>query len=205
MPVLTFPFGHLEANASLLHNGQDAVVVDPPDDTSLVLNLVRDKKLTLRAILITHLHFDHVSGVAAMAEATGLPVYVGEEDWKLRKVMLSGGMLFGLPPVREFEATPLQPGPVSFGSLQCEVIHAPGHSPGSLAYYFAEEKALIAGDVLFYRSVGRSDFPGGDEQALRETLTKKIYVLPPDTVVYTGHYQSTTVGDEARNNPFCRA
>lgn len=208
MPVLSFPFGPLEANAYLLHNGTDAVVADPPDDPALVLDVVRAKQLTLRAILLTHLHFDHVGGCAAMAAATGLPVFVGQEDWDRRDVLLSRGMTFGLPPAPPFEAEPLQPGPLpagTWGSLDCRVIHAPGHSPGSLCYYFPQEKALLAGDVLFYRSIGRADLPGGDFATLCRSLRESIYTLPPDTVVYPGHGDPTTVGAEAASNPFCAA
>lgn len=208
MPVLTFPFGPLEANAYLLHNGRDAVVADPPDDPARVLDIIRDNHLTLRAILLTHLHFDHAGGCAAMSAATGLPARVGREDWDLRDTLLSGGMLFGLPPVPAFKADPLEPGPVpagTWGSLNCTVLHVPGHSPGSLCYYFPEEKALLAGDVIFYRSVGRTDLPGGDFDTLCRSLRSAVYTLPPDTVIYPGHGALTTVGREAASNPFCPA
>lgn len=205
MPVLAFPFGPLEANAYFLHNGADAVVADPPDDPAPVLDAARRTGATIRAILLTHLHFDHAQGCAAMSRATGLPVLVGREDWDMRDVLLSRGMLFGLPPVPEFPAEPLRPGPAVWGSLTCTVLHAPGHSPGSLCFHFAEEKALLAGDVLFYRSVGRSDLPGGNADTLCHSLRSVVYTLPPDTTVYPGHGEPTTVGDEAMHNPFCRA
>ena len=195
MPVLTFPFGPLEANAYLLHNGRDAVVADPPDDPARVLDVIRDKGLALRAILLTHLHFDHAGGCAAMSAATGLPVLVGREDWELRDVLLSGPMLFGLPPVPAG----------AWGSLDCTVLHAPGHSPGSLCYYFPKEKALLSGDVIFYRSVGRSDLPGGDFDTLCRSLRSVVYTLPEDTVIYPGHGERTTVGIEAAFNPVCPA
>ncbi len=208
MPVLTFPFGPLEANAYLLHNGRDAVVADPPDDPVRVLDVIRDNHLTLRAILLTHLHFDHAGGCAAMSAAAGLPVRAGREDWDLRDSLLSGGMLFSLPPVPAFDAEVLEPGPVpvgTWGSLNCTVLHVPGHSPGSLCYYFPEEKALLAGDVIFYRSVGRTDLPGGDFDTLCHALRSVVYTLPPDTVIYPGHGEPTTVGGEAAFNPFCSA
>ncbi|MCH5277812.1 MAG: MBL fold metallo-hydrolase [Desulfovibrionaceae bacterium] len=208
MPVLTFPFGPLEANAYLLHNERDAVVADPPDDPARVLRVIRDKGLTLRAIVLTHLHFDHAGGCAAMSGATGLPVLVGSQDWELRDVLLSGPLLFGQPPIPAFEAEALAPGPIpagTWGSLDCTVLHAPGHSPGSLCYYFPEEKALLAGDVIFYRSVGRSDLPGGDFDTLCRSLRRVVYTLPEDTVIYPGHGERTTVGIEAAFNPICPA
>lgn len=204
MPVLTFPFGPLEANCHMIHNGADAVVADPTTDTALILEEVGKRGLTLRAILLTHLHFDHAPGVAALSHATGLPIFVGQQDWDMRDVLLSRGMLFGMPAVPEFAATILPPGRVSWGTLQCDVIHAPGHSAGSLCYYFPEEKALLSGDVLFYRSAGRADLPGGDSDRLSHTLRYALYTLPRDTVVYPGHGPNTSIGDEAANNPFCR-
>lgn len=203
MPVLTFTYGPLENNAYLVHNGKDAIIADPPDKTSLVLNALKQEGLTLRAILLTHLHFDHASGCAALSEAIGLPVQVGREDWEMKDTLLSRGMLFGLPEVPAFKAEILAPGRYAWGGIECEVIHAPGHSAGSLCYHIPREKALLAGDVLFYRSVGRSDFPGGDTDTLCRSLRERIYTLPPDTVVYPGHGPVTTVGEEAAHNPFC--
>ncbi len=205
MPVLTFPFGPLDANCHLLHNGVDAVIADPSDQTDDVLQAAKALGLTVRALLLTHAHFDHAGGAEAMVKATGLPVFVGLEDWAVRDLYLMGGLLYGFPRVPLFEADILEPGPARWGSLECEVIHAPGHSPGSLCFYFPAEKALLSGDVIFYRSVGRSDLPGGDQAALFQTLRQSIYTLPPDTVIYPGHGDPTTVGDEAAANPFCRA
>lgn len=204
MPVLTFTYGPLENNAYLVHNGRDAIIADPPDESSLVLNALKQENLTLRAILLTHLHFDHASGCAALSEAVSLPVQVGAEDWEMKDILLSRGMRFGQPEVPAFKAENLAPGRYAWGGIECDVIHAPGHSAGSLCYYIPGEKALLAGDVLFYRSVGRSDFPGGDVDTLCRSLRERIYTLPPDTVVYPGHGPVTTVGDEAAHNPFCR-
>lgn len=203
MPVLSFTYGPLENNAYLVHNGKDAIIADPPDKTSLVLNALKQEGLTLRSILLTHLHFDHASGCAALSEAVGLPVQVGREDWEMKDTLLSRGMLFGMPEVPAFKAEILAPGRYAWGGIECDVIHAPGHSAGSLCYYIPGEKALLAGDVLFYRSVGRSDFPGGDADTLCRSLRERIYTLPPDTVVYPGHGPVTMVGDEAAHNPFC--
>ena len=127
MPVLTFTYGPLENNAYLVHNGKDAIIADPPDETTLVLNALKQEGLTLRAILLTHLHFDHASGCAALSEAIGLPVQVGREDWEMKDTLLSRGMLFGLPEVPAFKAEILAPGRYAWGGIECEVIHAPGH------------------------------------------------------------------------------
>jgi glyoxylase-like metal-dependent hydrolase (beta-lactamase superfamily II) len=181
------------------------MVADPPDDPDLVLDEVKSARLTLRAVVLTHLHFDHLSGAAAMGKASGLPLLVGKEDWAMRDTLMRVPPMLGNFSIPPFACEPLAPGPVDWGTLHCEILHAPGHTPGSICVYCAGEKALLGGDVLFYRSVGRTDFPEGSQKLLFGSLRNVIYPLPPDTVVYPGHGDPTTVGEEARANPFCRA
>jgi len=204
MPVITLPFGPLEANCHIVHNGKDAVVFDPSDETAFLLKTLSDNGLTLRAVVLTHLHADHCLGCADFAEATGLPVFVGREDWDERAMFLCKGMCFGMR-MKPFEAEILAPGEVTWGSLHCHVIHTPGHSPGSLCCYFDELGVIITGDLLFYRSVGRSDLPFGDGPTLVRSLREKIYTLPGNVEVYPGHGPETSIGYEAVHNHFCRA
>lgn len=204
MPVITLPFGPLEANCHIVHNGRDAVVFDPSDETAAVLKILADNGLTLRAVALTHLHSDHCLGCADMASASGLPVYIGKEDWEERRLFLCKGMCFGMT-IKPFEAEVLAPGEVEWGSLKCRVIHTPGHSPGSLCYYFPELEVIVTGDLLFYRSVGRSDLPMGDGPTLVRSLREKIYTLPGAVMVYPGHGPETSIGYEAVHNHFCRA
>ena len=204
MPVITLPFGALEANCHIVHNGTDAVVFDPSDDTAAVLDILAQKNLTLRAIALTHLHVDHCLGCAELSKATGLIPVIGLEDWLQRGMLLGKGMCFGMD-LKPFQAEPLAEGEITWGSLNCKVIHTPGHSPGSLCYYFEELGILITGDLLFFRSVGRSDLPFGDGEALVRSLREKIYTLPGATLVYPGHGPETSVSFEAVHNHFCRA
>ena len=204
MPVITIPFGDFQANCHIVHNGRDAVVFDPADDTAAVMKALKDAGLELRAVALTHLHIDHCLGCAGLAAASGMKPLVGRADWEDRRRLLCKGMTFGIP-LEPFEAEPLDEGDVSWGSLACRVMATPGHSTGSMSYYFKDLGLVVTGDLLFYRSVGRSDFPGGDGDELKRSIRGKIYALPSDTAVYPGHGPETSVGYEAANNAFCRA
>lgn len=206
MSIETFPIGPLETNCYVVTNGSDAVVVDPGGDLngglSDVLTLLKDRKLTLQAILCTHFHFDHLYGVSALHDATKAPVYGPEGDAPLLDTDLGGSGAWGFPPVPPFSWEPLKEGAHSFGSIRCEVLLTPGHTAGSLSFYFPDQTSIMTGDLLFYHSVGRTDFPGGSQEALRKSLQKKIFILPQETKVYPGHGPGTSVGEEFSNNPY---
>ncbi len=205
MEILCFPFGQLQANGYLVHNGVDAVAVDPPDNPRLVLDELAAAPITLRAILCTHGHFDHVYGCAPLQKLTDLPVLIAKEDWDMRAVLMDRADAFGLPAPETFRAEMLAEGDYNWGSLHCQVLHSPGHSPGSLCYFFPEGNILISGDVLFYRSVGRADLPGGNVRTLGASI-RKLYELPhaDQVTVYPGHGMETNLGEEARQNPYWR-
>ena len=115
---------------------------------------------------------------------------------------LGGSGAWGFPPVTTFQWEDLKEGPHTFGSIKCEVLTTPGHTPGSLSIYFPELNSIMTGDLLFYHSVGRTDFPGSSQEALRKSLHKKIFILPQETAVYPGHGPNTNVGEELANNPY---
>ncbi|CAK7029205.1 MAG: putative protein [Desulfovibrio sp.] len=205
MRIHTFPLGPLETNCYLLVEGNKAVAVDPGGDPAMVVQYLATHTLTLEAILVTHLHFDHILGVAALAKETGAIVYANErDDFMIRSDLGSGGG-FGMPKTEPFTNENLDESEITLMGVPCKVFATPGHSPGSLSYYFPSASAIFGGDVLFYRSVGRSDLPGGDGNTLRETIRQKFFTLPPETVVYPGHGPSTTVNAEMRGNPFIGA
>ncbi len=204
MKIHTFPLGPLETNAYLLVQGNEAVAVDIGGDPAALTRYLDKHTLRLTRILTTHLHFDHVLGNAALSAQTGAPVYASsKDDYLLRSETGSGGM-FGLPKVPPFAFDPLEESKITLMGLPCTVLATPGHTPGSLSYYFSEDNALFSGDVLFYRSVGRTDLPGGDGHTLHDSIANKLFVLPPQTVVYPGHGPETTIGDEKRGNPYVR-
>ncbi len=194
--IRSFVYGVLNTNAYLVWQGADAVLVDPPDDTAEVEKAMTENGLTLRALLCTHLHFDHVTGCAAWQEKTGLPVLAGQQDIDNREVLCDGAKNFDLT-ISDFRVQPLQPGMVSFGALNVTVISVPGHSPGSLCYYFPSQKILLSGDTLFHHQIGFTDImPLQSDEALRAAIADRLLTLPDDTKVYPGHRESTTIGEE---------
>ena len=204
MRVYTFALGPLETNCYLLVEGAETVAVDPGGDPAAVVSFLADNNLKLSAILNTHLHFDHVGGNAALAKATGAPILLCEDDLFLLEA--TSGTRFGLPRTQPFEHQNLKPGETAFMGLPCTVIHTPGHSPGSLSFYFPDQGVLFSGDVLFYRDTGRSDLPGGSRPVLEnETIRGKLYKLPDATVVYPGHGPETTIGVEKVENHWVTA
>lgn len=202
MRIDTFSLGPLMTNGFLLSDGGKAVFIDPGGDPAAVLSRLEADGLALTHVVVTHLHCDHIYGGAALARATGAPILANPEDDYLLETEVGGGGLMGLPKVETFEYQPLPPGKTEFLGRPCEVFATPGHTPGSLSLYFPDAGAVFVGDLLFKRSIGRTDFPGGSQDALVASVREKIFILPPETVVYSGHGPETTVGDEAAHNPF---
>lgn len=203
MDIRTFLLGPLSTNGYLVSEGGEAVFVDPGGDPAPVVEALSREGLTLTHILVTHLHCDHIYGCAALAKATGAPILAYEkDDFLMDSEIGRGGGGFGLPPVRPFAHENLAPGTTRFLGLPVNVLHTPGHTPGSLSFHFPEQGVVFGGDLLFKRSIGRSDFPGGDGNQLLESVRRELFTLPDETVVYSGHGPWTTVGDERMHNPF---
>ncbi|TVM17202.1 MBL fold metallo-hydrolase [Oceanidesulfovibrio indonesiensis] len=202
MQIRTFALGPLQTNCYLLSRNGEAVVVDPGGDPAAVLGALENDGLTLTHILNTHFHFDHVGGNRKLAQETGAPILASSEDAYLMETELGLGGFMGLPRIEMFEYENIKPGAHRFLGLECTVFRTPGHSPGSLSFYFPDAAAVFVGDLVFYRSVGRTDFPGGDFDTLKHSVMESIFTLPDETAIYTGHGEATNVGDEKRNNPF---
>jgi glyoxylase-like metal-dependent hydrolase (beta-lactamase superfamily II) len=202
MNVTTLVLGPLGTNTYLCSRNGEAVVVDPGGEPSEVLERLRADDLKLTHILITHLHFDHIYGCRALAEATGAPVLAPKNDASLLDTEVGQGGVMGLPTVEPFDFQPLEPGVHRFIDLECRVLPTPGHTPGSVTYYFPEAGRAFVGDLIFWRSVGRTDFPGGSSETLAESVRTQIFTLPDETVLHPGHMQETTVGEEKNHNPF---
>lgn len=187
---------------------RQAVIIDPGDEVDDLLSVIARDRLDVRAILLTHAHVDHVSGVARAKRALHVPVYLHREDLFLYNQAVAHGMLFGLqveppPPVDVFyEGT----GPISFGDYDVFVHHTPGHCPGGVCLQIGRRGEqgldLFVGDTLFAGSIGRTDLSGGNYDTLIRSITKVLFSFGDDARVYPGHGPNTTIGEERRTNPF---
>lgn len=205
MSILTLPLGPIQTNCFILGDDttKDAVVFDPGDEGDKVLKLLQKQGWTLRAVVLTHAHFDHIGGVAEIVAATNVPVALHRLELPLLKLR-GGAALFGLtmPPCPE-PTLWLEPGtPLTIGPFQFEVLFVPGHTVGHVALYCAAERAVFSGDVLFADSIGRTDLPGGHYDTLMHSIHDVLFKLPDDTQVCCGHGPVTTIGREKRENPF---
>ena len=198
--------GPLQENCYLLADThtKEAVLIDPGDEAARLLKVLNDEGLTLRAVWLTHAHFDHVGAVADVLERYPVPLYLHPADAPLLAHASASAARWGIPlkqPPTDF--LPLSNGQtLTLGSLQAHCLFTPGHAPGHIAFYFPDEGIVIAGDALFKGSVGRTDLPGGDQAQLLGSIRRELLTLPPETKVYPGHGPATTVGEEARSNPF---
>lgn len=200
--VTIMELGVLETNCYIIQHDREAVVIDPGGNSEKIIAFLQKSKLTLRAILNTHLHFDHIQGNAGLAKATGVSILASIHDNFLLDTELGGGGMMGFPLTPTFAFEPLEEGQYTWIHAPCQVLATPGHSPGSLSFYFPDLGAVFVGDLLFYRSVGRTDFPGSSEKTLLRSVRDKIFTLPHETTVYPGHGPQTTVAAEYLNNPF---
>ena len=206
MKIETLVLGDVRTNCYLLINEKtkEALVVDPADRADVIVRKLIDEGLTLKAILLTHGHGDHILAVDALKKQFGVKVYAA----KAEEALLSDAAqnlskaLFGIavtvkPDIlledgQEFEAA----------GIRLRMLHTPGHTPGGCCYYQAEEKILFSGDTLFCGSIGRTDFPGGSLSELVRSVKEKLLVLPEDVKVYPGHEEITTIGHEKKYNPY---
>jgi glyoxylase-like metal-dependent hydrolase (beta-lactamase superfamily II) len=201
-----FPVGPLQCNCSVVgdETSREAMVIDPGDDVDDVLAIIRRHNLTVRQIVITHAHIDHVGGAMKLRRATGAPILLNENDYVLLKMLDVQAAWLGMaaPEKVEIDQSPAHSAQLSTGSLTASVLHTPGHTQGSICLYFPAEKKLIAGDTLFAGSIGRTDLPGGSFEKIIHSLHEHLLPLPDDTVVVPGHGPMTTIGEERESNPF---
>jgi glyoxylase-like metal-dependent hydrolase (beta-lactamase superfamily II) len=200
------PVGMLQCNCSIFGDEatHEGLVVDPGDEIESILEVVRRHGLTVKAIVITHAHIDHIGGAAKLKQATGAPVYMNLNDEELKGMLDVQASWLGMQPVTAVAVDqPARDGDkLLVGATEFHVLHTPGHTQGSISLYIPAETKLVAGDTLFRDSIGRTDLPGGNPRQILQSIHDKLLPLPEDTVVIPGHGDNTTIGREKQFNPF---
>jgi hydroxyacylglutathione hydrolase len=203
---LILPVGPLQCNCSIVGDeaSHEAMVIDPGDDIDRIVELLKKHALTVKQIVITHAHIDHVGGAMKLKKLTGAPILLNQNDQALLKMLDVQAAWIGMraPENVKIDQSVTSGDRVQAGALDAQVIHTPGHTEGSICLYFEAEKKLIAGDTLFAGSIGRTDLPGGSYEKIMNSLHEQVLALPDDTIVIPGHGESTTIGQEREVNPF---
>lgn len=205
MRIKKFVIGMIGTNCYVVsnENTKECFIVDPAVSDKNVISYIETEGLSLKAILLTHGHFDHIMGIDGVREKFKVPVYASEKEQEIlqdARLNLSaaygGGYTFS-------DATYVRDGEeLEIAGMKIKVIETPGHTAGGCCYYIAEEEVLFSGDSLFCASIGRTDFPTGSSSQLVRAVRDKLLVLPEDTMVYPGHMEETTIGYERKHNPF---
>ena len=206
--IVPFTFNPFQENTYVLHDGREAILVDPgcwnSGEEHELETYFSENALTPTRLVLTHAHIDHVLGCAWAFQRYGLKPQVHRADLELLRGAPNVGRMYGLhcEPVPEPDVFLEEGDTITLGNARMEVLFVPGHAPGHIALYNAEERFVIAGDVLFHRSIGRTDLPGGDLGTLLSSISNKLFPLGDDVVVHCGHGPATTIGDERKHNPF---
>ncbi|MDP9066937.1 MAG: MBL fold metallo-hydrolase [Actinomycetota bacterium] len=200
-----FEVGPLACNCYVVGDPESrrAIVIDPGGDAEVLARSLRSHHLNVTAIVATHAHFDHLLAAESLRQLTGAPFYMHDADKPLLDWYQESGRMFlglDLGPPPEIDTPALEGDLVVAGAVALEVIHTPGHSPGSIT--LASDDVLFSGDTLFAGSIGRSDLPGGDTRQLLGVIKEKLFSFEDEVPVYPGHGPATTVGAERRSNPF---
>lgn len=207
--IQLFNFNPIQENTYLIYNeAGNALLIDAgcyySDEQNMLKNFISEKKLTVTQLINTHCHLDHVFGNKWAYEKYGVELFIHADDEKILESAPESGIHFGLPfenyngPIHYLH----EGEKVKLNDDEFLVLHTPGHSPGSICLYNRQDKFIIAGDVLFKNSIGRTDLPLGNYETLLNSINEKLLTLPDETTVYPGHGSATTIGEERVNNPF---
>lgn len=211
LTVQPFTFNPVQENTYVLYNEKgDCGIIDPgpyfASEEKALTDFVQANGLTPVLLLNTHCHLDHIFGNRFVSQRYGLNLHLHSLEKSVLEFGPATAQLWGLSLVNyDGEMVFVDEGQtLRIGDDELQLLFTPGHSPGSLSFYSAANKFVISGDVLFEKSIGRTDLPGGDFKTLEESIKTKLYTLPGDTVVHPGHGNSTTIGDEMKGNPFVK-
>ena len=207
--IKAFTFNPVQENTYILYNqNKECIIIDPgcyfDAEKEEIKNFIENHQLQPKLLLNTHCHLDHVFGNKFIAEEYKLTLNTHLLEKEILEMAPASGLMFDLPfDNYQGEVIYLAEGDVvSLGDDQLQVIHAPGHSPGSICFYCEKQHFIIGGDVLFQRSIGRTDLPYGNHEHLLQNIKEKLFKLPADVKVYPGHGPQTTIGAEIKDNPF---
>lgn len=205
--VRTYPLGFIQTNCYVVSNAsKQCLIFDPGGDGDKLIHELNRLNLKPIAILLTHAHFDHIGAVDQIRDMYKIPVYIHEAEKKwLKDPTKNGSSKYAeIPSISCKEADVLlsNESQLELGDFSFRIFHTPGHSPGSLSFYFRDDSFAIVGDTLFQNSIGRTDLLGGNNSELIKSIHTKLLTLPETTILYPGHGASTTPEDEMENNPF---
>jgi hydroxyacylglutathione hydrolase len=200
------PVGPLQCNCSIFgdETSREAIVIDPGADIDDILAILAHHSLTVKAIVITHAHIDHIGGAAKLKAATEAPVYMNQKDQELLARLDVQAAWLGMetPKDTKVDAEARDGDSLKLGPADFHILHTPGHTQGSISLWIPAENKLIAGDTLFRDSIGRTDLPGGDGRQILRSIRDKLLPLPGDAIVIPGHGPKTTIAREKESNPF---
>lgn len=198
--------GPLQCNCSILGDeaSREAIVVDPGDEISRIVDVLNKHSLTVKQIIVTHAHIDHIAGAQRLKRLTGAPILYNQNDLPLVKMMdqQAGWLGIPVPEVAPPDASLEEGQQVAVSSIFGSILHTPGHTEGSVCLYLPQQNLLLAGDTLFAGSVGRTDLPGGNSRKLIQSIHRSLLTLPDEVTVVPGHGPKTSIGAERESNPF---
>lgn len=201
LTIETFILGPDETNCYLLSTGSDAVVIDPGLEPGRLIKRIEELGLNLKGIYITHFHLDHIGGVKELVTRFDATVFASDGDDFLKDISLEGGGIREFIDHVDFDYEAIGPGTQKVLGQKMMVLDTPGHTPGSISFFFPAAGCVFVGDVIFMIGVGRTDLPRGDGPGLLASIRSRIFILPDNTRIYSGHGPMTTVIHEKENNP----
>ena len=209
MQIKKLTFNPIQENMYVIYDdSKECIIVDPGcyfhQEKEELRSFIEENELKPVKLINTHCHLDHICGNKFVAETWSLKLEANKLDEYNLQRSIEAGILYNMPiePSPPIEVDLKEGEEIRFGNSRLAILFTPGHSSGSISFYSEAHKFLIAGDVLFRMSIGRTDLPGGDFDTLIETIKSKLMILPKDVIVYSGHGEETTIGYEMKNNPF---